>query len=197
MKKIALYGGSFDPPHLGHVIVVNALLNSREVDEIWFVPVGKNPRKPLYASAQDRKSMISILREEMFSVNSPILLEWSQMEEEGVSLTYELFAQMERLHPQHKFYMVIGSDLIEDIPNWSHAGELMQKRTFLAVPRLGQKTKGAKSYVHYLASQKIANSDISSTLLRELIAKGKRIDGLTSGGVARFIQKKGLYQASE
>ena len=116
MKRIALYGGSFDPPHLGHVITITALLNSGLVDEIWLVPTGLRRDKIHHASVDDRKAMIAIMLSTMFGSRVRAYLDTSQINRSWqLSTTAELIAEMERQYPNHVFLFVIGSDLMGDI----------------------------------------------------------------------------------
>ena len=118
MKRVALYGGSFDPPHLGHVITITAVLNAKVVDEIWLVPTGLHRDKAHQASPDDRKAMIAIMLATMFGSRVPVHFDAMQISRPWqTSTTAELVGEMERRHPGCAFSFIVGSDLIRDIPN--------------------------------------------------------------------------------
>lgn len=197
MKKIALYGGSFDPPHLGHVMAIRTVLNAKVVDEVWVVPSGLNRDKVYHAPADDRKAMIAILLATMFGEKAPVYLNYSQMNcPWKVSATYELLLEMRKQYPKYAFQFVIGSDLVPDIPRWIRAKDLMkQKKLFLAVHRLGDPLpKKSPTYVQYIREREIALTNISSSLVRQMIQRGDSIDGVVPPLVMSHIVRNGLYK---
>jgi ADP-ribose pyrophosphatase len=194
-KRVALYGGSFDPPHLGHVITITAVLNSGLVDEIRLVPAGKHRDKGHYASPDDRKAMVSIMLSTMFGSRVPVYLEACEVNMPWVvSSSADLLRRMRGLYPADKFYLVIGSDLIRDIPGWKDGNFLMEKDNFLAVKRLGDDIeRPVPPYLKLVDTERGALTNISSSLVREMIRKGESLEGIVPPAVIGHIIRNGLY----
>lgn len=197
MQRIALFGGSFDPPHLGHTAAINAILNSGLVDEVWLVPAGRNAAKPLYASAEQRKIMVTGMLNSVFANEPRISIKGYQLNTPEVATTVDLFERLEEKHPDKEFFFVIGSDLVGDIPGWQRADELM-RRSFLVVPRLGHNLPGDNlpAYATLLPPENMVMTDISSSRVRELKRRGMSIAGVVPQSVADFIDNCGLYGSS-
>jgi len=195
-KHIALYGGSFDPPHLGHVGVINALLNAEGIDEIWIIPTGVRVDKEHNSPANDRKLMVSLMLSNIFGDELPVRLDTVQLEEKiPGSTTMELIDYLNEQHPNHKFSFVIGSDLINDIPKWKSAERLMRECSFLLVVRFGTKVpEDLPEYITSIESTQLFHATLSSTLIRQFAKEGKCIAGLVPPSVLRHIEKKNLYR---
>ena len=200
MKKIALYGGSFDPPHLGHVITITAILNSKLVDEVWLVPTGLHRDKAHRASADDRKAMISVMMATMFGSKVPIYLNYSQINRSWkVSTTFDLLEEMQKTYPKTKFYFVIGTDLVKDIPTWNEYGKLKQiKGLFLAVQRLGAETiSNVPPYIKIVETKNLALTNVSSSLVRTMISHHQSLEGVVPPAVISHIIRNGLYKSEK
>ena len=194
-RHVVIYGGSFDPPHLGHVLVINALLNTTGVNEVWLEPTGERDDKQTEASADDRRVMVSLMMTHIFGNQAHVSLDTTQLERRlPSSSTLELLEYMEGMHPDHKFSFAIGADLVRDIPNWKSADKLIQKGSFLVIPRFGMEIP-PELPEYAQAVDCPANSDyLSSTRIRKLIKEDKSIIGLVPAAVYRYIQHKGLYR---
>jgi ADP-ribose pyrophosphatase len=197
MKRIALYGGSFDPPHLGHVITITAVFNSKLADEIWLVPTGLARDKELRASAEERKTMIGIMLSTMFGSKVPVYLNATQIDRSWVvSTTSDLMQEMESLYPDCTFNFVIGSDLVSGIPHW-HAAEKIMSRPglFLMMQRLGHEMRDPlPPYVVPLPTGDLALTNISSSLVRRMIAEGHSLEGIVPPAVINHILRSRLYR---
>lgn len=195
MKRIALYGGSFDPPHLGHVITIAAVLNSKLVDEVWLVPTGRHRDKEHHATPDDRKIMIGIMLATMFGSKMPVYLNVSQINRSWqISTTADLIGEMKKIYPGHDFSFVIGSDLVSDIPKWHKADQIMKEGMFLMVQRLGNEVSGElPAYVTAVPVKGIALTNISSSLVRKMIANGQSLEGVVPPAVIGHILRNSLY----
>ncbi len=198
-RKIALYGGSFDPPHLGHVMTITSVLNSEMVDEVWLIPTGKHRDKAHHASCDHRKAMVSIMLATMFGSRVQVHLNTVQIDKPWVmSSSANLIRTMESTHPSFRFFLVIGSDLIRDIPKWDDPKFLMQKNSFLAVRRLGDTVKKPiPPYVSLLDTNQGALTNISSSLVREMVRHGKSLEGIVPPAVISHIIRNRLYVGRE
>ncbi len=195
MKRIALYGGSFDPPHFGHVLTITAILNAERVDEIWLVPTGVRHDKNQHSSVEDRQSMVRIMLATVFGPNHSIKLVTTQLDNrQEESTTYKLLQDMKLKYPCNEFFFVIGADLANDIPNWVDSNKLIKSEKFLMIPRLGVDHKDRlPDYIETIPGNSIVSTNISSSLARDLIKQGRNLQGIIPSSVGHYIAKNGLY----
>ena len=193
--RIALFGGSFDPPHFGHVMTITAALNSGECDQVWLVPSGVHRDKQTHATPEDRKAMIAIMLATMFGSRVPIQMLPLQIEEkERISTSFDLVAALKGRHPDYSFQLVIGSDLVKDVPQWHRAQELQRIVSFLVMPRPGYDVAGKlPAGMKLLSSPGLALTNISSSMVREMIRSGKSLEGIIPPAVISHIIRHNLY----
>ncbi|WP_413380105.1 nicotinate-nucleotide adenylyltransferase [Alkalihalobacillus sp. 1P02AB] len=193
MKRIGLFGGSFDPPHLGHMLMAQYVLEECELDEIWFVPVHTPPHKKRESMStnEERLEMLeqSTAFEERFFIST------IEFERKGISYTIETVKQLKKQHPNIQFYFIIGGDMIESLHTWKDIDELMEDTTFIGVQRPG--TSSQAIYSDRVIQVETIQVDLSSTLIRERVKLGKSIAYMVPNGVESIIRKRGLYGDGE
>lgn len=195
-KSVALYGGSFDPPHFGHIVTINALLNFAKVDEIWLVPSALQMGKECEASTKERKSMLELLVKMYFKNTGRVKIDYSQIKTTRVpSSTFELMSSLRLQYPQVRFYFVIGTDLLSGLSTWHESKRLLRSNDFLVMPRPGfaAKSKLPRNF-RLLGDRSLATTNISSSLLRRLLKKRRSIVGLTPSVIVNYIRKRRLYR---
>jgi len=196
--RVAVFGGTFDPPHYGHIHVITALLNSDLVDEIWLVPTGED-HKDRAVSAADRKAMIECVVEceygPRYRVN-PVKVNCCQLDGSlGDSSTWNLLNHLQNQYPSYEFKFVTGVDLIDQLSSWKKAEDLIHKFRFIAVERLGCITPSCiPPYVELLRTGSNVSFGISSSQLRESLYSGKCVVGLIPSCVLAYIEKQELYR---
>ncbi len=176
MTRVALFGGSFDPPHLAHLQVVRHLLNSENFDEVWILPSPQNPLKPASSSFEDRLAMCRLA----FSELAP-RARVRDDERDLSGFTIDLARQLRAEHPGHEFSFVGGSDLKEELPRWKDSSKLQEILSFVFLPRPPDPSSPF--------------APIRSTELRDQAKKGLPLDGLLPKSVEQYIQKRGLYRS--
>ena len=180
--RVALFGGSFNPPHVAHQMVALYVLETAPVDEVWFVPAYEHAfGKPL-APYADRLQMCELAAA---ALRPRVRVSSVEGEIGGRSLTLRTVRRLAELHPEHAFSLVIGSDLQGDVPTWYGADELQRTISFIVVGRAGAAPA---------ESGAIAMPEVSSTAVRAALAAGKAVDGLVPRAVLDYILRKGLYQ---
>ena len=196
-KRVALYGGSFDPPHYGHILTITHLLNSDWVDEVWLVPAGdgRYDKKPIAAAAQ-RKNMLELAVLQEFPDDSRVHIETLQLEGPlKESATFDLLEACSAAHPQCEFLFVIGADNVEQLPTWRSASLLLRKYRFLLVMRGGEAAPlQLPDYILRVEQSERSSCNFSSSELRELIKIGAVVAGLLPANVRRYIEKENLYR---
>lgn len=194
--RIALYGGAFDPPHLGHVLAITHVLNSGLADEVWLVPVGddRGDKEPPQVNALYRKKMSELLIKSYFS-GKPVKLCSLQLDGKlPGSVTIDLLEHLEEIYPKHSFLFVIGADNIAKLQSWTDSERLLKKVEFLVVARPGEDhiTPRQGKFTLLKDSQKI-EATISSSLARALVREGKCMSGIIPEEIAQFIKANKLY----
>jgi nicotinate-nucleotide adenylyltransferase len=196
MRRVALFGGSFDPPTLGHGAVVANVLASGLVDEVWFVPAGGDRYdRPLVVAVEDRRALVEHLIADLFPGDPRVRLEAAQLEGRlPGSKTIDLVDFLRAAYPSTQFFFVIGADNIDKVGAWREAERLVTLIRFLAVPRVGEVIPAIiPPYVTVLEGGR--HSDIASTTVRERLQRGEAIDDVVPPGVARYIAERGLYRS--
>ena len=179
--RVALFGGSFNPPHVAHQLAALYVLETAAVDALWFVPAFEHAfGKPLVAF-EDRLAMC-----ELAAAALGPRAQVSDVERTlgGRSLTLRTVRRLTELHPGHSFSLVIGSDLQGDIASWYGGDELQRTVPFIVVGRPGSPAPPAG----------IVMPDVSSSAVRAALAAGKSVEGLVPRAVLDYIVRKGLYQ---
>jgi nicotinate-nucleotide adenylyltransferase len=188
--RVALFGGSFNPPHVAHQLVALYVLETAPVDALWFVPAYEHAfGKPLVAF-DDRLAMCQLAaaalgpRVQVTDVERAI---------GGTSRTLLTVRRLSELHPEHVFSLVIGGDVVGDVPSWYGGDELARSVSFIVVGRPGG-AAGGPNGPGIGAKPAVVMPDVSSSAVRAALAAGKSVDGLVPRAVLDYIQRKGLYQ---
>ncbi|HKY64701.1 MAG TPA: nicotinate-nucleotide adenylyltransferase [bacterium] len=175
MSRVALLGGSFDPPHSAHVQVARHLLDSGDFDEVWVLPSPQNPLKPSSSSFEDRLAMCRLA---FADLGSAIQV---RDDERGLSgFTIDLARKLQAEHPGREFRFVGGSDLRAELPRWKESAELQQLLGFVFLPR---PPDPASPFL-----------PISASEIRARAKKGLPLAGMLPPSVERYIQEHRLYR---
>lgn len=195
MARIALFGGSFDPPTRGHVATARNVLRSGLVDELWFVPAGDDRYdRTLVVSADARRTMVELLLAEEFAGDSRVKIERAQIDGRlPGSATIDLVDYLKEREPGNTLFFVIGADNIGKITGWKEYERLSHTVRFLAVPRLGD-TIAPELPPAVTVLEGGEPSSASSSEVRRLLAKGEPTDHLLTPEVAEFIRCNNLYR---
>lgn len=190
MKPIGLFGGSFDPVHLGHLLVAQAAREELELSRLFFIPAAQSPFKP------ERQPMASPQRLRLLR----LALEakpWCEIDEQeihrsGISYTIDTVRDYVRRFPGVRLYYLIGADHVRLLSLWREAGKLAELAEFVVIPRPGrpQESLPAPFRGRTLAGFPLG---VSSSQIRERVATGLSIEGLVPRAVAEAIRNNGLY----
>jgi len=193
-NRIALIGGSFDPPHTGHVIMIKNLLASGLVDEVLISPTGVRQSKKTTASPLQRFVMTELMVNTEFEAGIPIhVLDYRIMRNDSYP-TIELLEFLEDKYTGREFYLVIGSDLIDKIEGWHRGQELIQKGKFIVVPRTELEIQAKLPYNFTVLGHEQRVVGYSSTKVREKIKTGEDFEQLMSPTVRAYITRYALYK---
>ncbi len=190
--KIGLLGGTFDPPHFGHLIMGEEARRAAELDEVWFLPTYLPPHKDRHVT--DAQHRIEMLQRATFS-NPYFRVNLIEQERMGQSYTLDTVRILKSQYPEHSFFFILGGDMVEDLPNWHRFDELKKMITFIGINRTGYRldhTSGLN-----LIEVRIPTIDLSSTIIRERIGEGQTCRYFMPENVRLYIEENGLYEQSE
>ena len=179
MPEIALFGGSFDPPHVGHLLAASYVLATEPVDELWLVPVFEHPlgKKPA-APFEHRVELCERLARDL-----PRTRVSRAEQESGEARTVDLLEWLQRKHPGTKFALVLGTDLNAERPQWKNFDRIQQLARLITVQR-GGFTQGETNVVL---------PEVSSTHVRALLKSGGEVSHLVPREVLAAIRAARTY----
>ncbi len=184
MERIALYGGMFDPVHLGHLHAAREALEALCLDRVIFIPASVPPhKKGCHADGAHRLRMLKLATadEPRFSVSD------YEITKEGTSYSYETVQHFAAAHPEDKLYFLIGDEAYALLHTWKNPEIIKSLAEFVVVTREGTPPKDAL----YVEIPKVV---ISSTEVRNAIGTGKDASALLPGAVTAYIEENGLYR---
>ncbi|MFJ8063076.1 nicotinate-nucleotide adenylyltransferase [Psychrobacillus sp. NPDC096426] len=187
-KKVGILGGTFNPPHIGHLIIANEVLNALRLDEVRLMPnaIPPHKQKDKQVSEAQRLKMIQLAIRGIPNMT----VETIELERGGTSYTFDTMEMLQQREPDTEFYFIIGGDQVESLPKWHRIDELVQKVQIVGVPRPNTIIETAYS----ISTLAIPQIDISSTLLRNRLLNGVTTKFLIPDRVNDFIQKEKLYE---
>ena len=188
--KIGLYFGSFNPIHVGHLIIANHILNETDLDKIWFVVSPLNPFKESdnLLNEYDRLHLVQK------AIESDNRLKASDIEFSlpRPSYTVHTLAYLKEKYPTHSFSIIMGSDSFQNLGKWKNADVIIRENPVIVYKRPGFEVDNTLN-----AQLTIMNApllEISATHIRELIRSGKSIKFLVPPSVEEEILASGLYK---
>lgn len=188
--RTGIFGGSFNPIHIGHLALANYLCEFGHVDEVWFLISPQNPFK------QDKKLLDDCLRLELVRAAVAGYPRFRASDFEfslpRPSYTVNTLHQLTAVYPEKEFHLIIGADNWSAFDRWKSAQEILDHYPILVYPRQGYeiKEKALPPHVKAVDSPLI---DISSTFIRESLASGKDMRYFLHPEVYRIIKEKHLY----
>jgi len=190
MERIGLFGGSFDPVHLGHLLVAQAAREELKLDRIFFIPAAQSPFKP------DAKPTPAIERLKMLRLALAGIL-WAEVDEQeiqrgGVSYTIDTVRHYANRFPGAKLFYLIGADHVAQLPKWREAGDLAKLSEFLIIPRPGEAQSPIPAPFHgeFLKGFPLG---VSSSQIRARVKAGLPVNLLVPPAVAETIRNNRLY----
>jgi nicotinate-nucleotide adenylyltransferase len=186
-KQVALFGGSFNPIHKRHISMVNSILKRKLADEVWIIPCKNHAFNKDLASANHRVKMIKLAFDD-----PKIKVNKVEINSNETNYTINTIRKLKQKY-KHKFYWIIGSDILHEMDKWHEKDLLVKETEFIIFKRKGYKMNIPKN-------MKVANilnidaNNISSTEIREQIKKRKSLKNLVPKDIEDYIKKEGLYQ---
>jgi nicotinate-nucleotide adenylyltransferase len=200
--RIGVFGGTFDPVHVGHLILAEQAREQGRLDEVWFVPAPRPPQKDGQAITRfdARVEMLALA----ITGNPTFRIDELEKERKGPSYTVETLAELRRRHPQDTFSLLLGSDSLADLPDWYDPAGILAQAGLLVMARPGAPLYSAdelRGRLGLAASAPLSLEvvwapliEISSRVLRRKVSEGRSTRYMVPRGVEAYIHDKRLYQ---
>lgn len=202
--RIGVFGGTFDPVHLGHLILAEQAREQGRLDEVWFVPAASPPQKQGQAITrfEMRVEMVALA----IAGNPAFRINEIEKERPGPSFTVDTLTELRRRHPHDTFYLLIGGDSLADLPDWYDPVGILAQAGLLVMARPGvplvsaeqlRRQLGDKMAADVPLSLEVINApviDIASRDLRARVAQGRSIRYVVPRAVEAYVSDKGLFR---
>lgn len=189
--KIGLFFGSFNPVHVGHLLIANYFVEFTDIDQLWFVISPKNPLKDsnMLIHENYRLEMLQIALTE---ANSKYKICDIELKMPIPSYTIKTLEELQKNYKDFQFIIITGLDNFLTLPQWYESSKLIEKYEFYVYPR-----KGYEKNINFEANYKIVDApivEISSTLIRNSIRENRDVRYFLPSGVYEYILKTGIYK---
>jgi nicotinate-nucleotide adenylyltransferase len=189
-ERVGVFGGTFDPIHVGHVVAASDARARLGLDHVLFVVAGDpwQKRGAVVASAEDRLALVDAATAELDGLEASSI----EIDRGEPSVTADTLEALER--PGRALYLLLGADAVANMPTWRRLEDTRHLATVVVIERDGEHATppGEGWSVEHLA---IPRLDVSSTEIRDRLARGFPVHGLVPEPVVRVIRARGLYAA--
>lgn len=203
-KRIFLIGGTFNPPHFGHVKVIAEIEQRFSPDLILLIPTGIPPHKMLpfdTAKAQDRMEMLSLCVPKVQNVKVSDI----EIKRQGKSYTVDTLNELKKQYPNGQFFLVMGNDMLLSLETWHEFEKILAGCTVVCVSRksgaememiqYGKKLE--KQYGAKIEMMEMEPFEVSSSHIRDMVKTGQDISPYVEDKVRRYILENGLYRSEQ
>ena len=201
--RLGIYGGSFDPVHLGHLLLAETCREECSLDRVLFLPCGQSPHKPngAIASGHQRAEMLqfAVAGDPRFGVCR------IELERSGPSFTVETLRQLRAEQPDSELFFLMGADSLADLPLWREPHTILELATIVVVNR-GQRPPPdlatlearlgpiVRDRVRFVTMPAV---ELSATEIRERVRSGRSLRFRVPRAVEEYIRQHGIYESSE
>jgi nicotinate-nucleotide adenylyltransferase len=198
MGDIGILGGTFNPPHMGHLVMAQEALDQLDLDRVVFMPVAVPPHKEARedpgAEARLELSRLAVAGDDRFEV-SPL-----EVDRGGASFTVDTLRELHDVEPEHDLTFIVGGDMAQSLPAWREPEAILSLARLAVAEREGV---GREDIVRRLESLHdgsrvvffdMPRIDISSSSIRRRVAEGRPVRYLVPDAVAEAIAEQGLYR---
>ena len=198
--RLGIFGGTFDPIHIGHLVVAQVALEEANLDQVLFVPAAVNPLKVgrRVTPGEHRFEMVQLAIEEhpQFSAT-----DW-EVRRPGPSFTVDTLEYIKEQHPADELFFIIGADNLQILPKWKQIDRIVELAEILALTRPGYDLKESGETVLALFPDickriqyvEMPGLEISSTWIRERLGKNRSVNHLLPPKVIRYSEENKLYE---
>lgn len=190
--KIGLFFGSFNPIHVGHLIIANYMAQHSDLEQIWLVVSPHNPLKDKKTLARDRDRLNMI--ELAIENNARLRASNIEFKMPQPSYTVDTLAYLAEQHPQHEFALIMGGDNLASLHKWKNYEVILQRHLIYVYVRPEYALGDLATHENVRLLHDVPQMQISATFIRESIAAKKSIQYLVPDKVLRYVEESGLYK---
>jgi len=193
--RVGILGGTFDPPHIGHLLAASDAVEALSLDQLVFIPNARQPLKadaPV-AAAEDRLAMVRLL----CAGDPRFMVDDTEVRRGGLSFTVETLREYRARAPAAALFLLIGADVVETLPSWRDPEAIAALAEVVVLIRSSDGTRpvpGSLDGVRQVATRRV---DVSSTEIRARVRAGRRLTGFVPDAVAAYIAERGLYRTND
>lgn len=186
LQHVGILGGTFDPPHIGHLIIAEAVRQDLALEEVWFIPSYEPPHKQkAHSSAAHRIKMVNLAtRGNSFFTMDPI-----ETKRYAPSFTVDTLEELTEQNPNTHFYFIIGADMVAYLSHWKRIDRLLELVTFVGVKRSGYSLQTT----YPIEEVEVPMISVSSSMLRQQIREQRSIMYFVPEPVRQYIKEHHLY----
>lgn len=184
--RLGVLGGSFDPIHLGHLILGETAREQLNLDKVMFIPAGNQWRKESrdVAAAEDRLAMVRLA----VDGNSAFEVSTMEIDRDGPTYTVETLAQLHAESPGIEISFIVGVDALADMPHWKEPRRIFELATVCVAARVGEAVEDDR-----VTQVEMPEVNVSSSGVRDRVKEGESIRYLVPEAVERYVRQHGLY----
>jgi len=192
-KKIGLYFGTFNPIHIGHLIIANHMVEFSDLDEVWFVVTPHNPHKKKKTLLEDhhRLAMVRIAVDEYPKLQASNV----EFDLPQPNYTVNTLAYLEEKYPKNNFCLIMGEDNLKSLHKWKNYEVILERYSIYVYPRISE-GKVERQFENHEKIKKVAAPiiELSSTFIRQGIKDGKNIRPMLSADVWKYLDEMNFYK---
>ncbi|MBL0940812.1 MAG: nicotinate (nicotinamide) nucleotide adenylyltransferase [Gemmatimonadaceae bacterium] len=194
--RLGLFGGSFDPPHVGHLLMVQDARDRLGLDQVLVIPAAQQPLK---GHEQTNPAHRLAMARACFADLPDVMVDPAEIQRGGLSFMVDTVADVRRRWPDAHLHLLVGRDVVPTLPRWKDIDRLLGQVTLVVMDRDGEgaaATASDREVVHGgVVAERLATRrvDVSSTEIRTRIRQGRSIRGFVTDAVATYIASTGLY----
>ena len=199
LRSLGILGGTFNPPHLGHLAIARNARDELGLDRVLLMPAHSIAHKHagIDPGAEHRLRMCRLLVEHA-SDASGLSVCALEVERGGRTYTVDTLEQLHDRHPHARLTLIMGADTARTLPSWREPARILALADLAVARRAGSSDRAVLQSVPRPESVRFLDMpllEVSSTAVRELLARGEQVDELVGGAVAGYIAEHGLYRA--
>ena len=197
MKRIGLFGGSYNPIHNGHIAIGRTMLKAMELDEVWYMVSPQNPWKRGDSDLAPEQVRYEITKAALDGEEGLIASDY-EFHLPRPSYTWNTLQHLEQDYPDHRFVLIIGGDNWDRFPQWAHAEEIMQRYQIAVFPRSHAQSSKLKDQSSKLKAQSLKRNakcfmvnvpliNITSTDIRRMLRNGEDVSDLVPKNILHML----------
>jgi nicotinate-nucleotide adenylyltransferase len=191
--RIGVFGGTFDPPHVGHLLLASDARDALRLDNLIFIPAATQPFKihaPPVASPRDRLEMVRLA----VADDANYTVDDTEIVRKGLSFTVDTLEHLSKKHPGAELFLLLGEDALAGVEQWRNPAGIRELATLAVMRRSSPEGSPVVPIAAGVTAVSTRHVDVSSTEIRDRLRAGKSIKGFVPESVERFIEARGLYR---